>query len=517
MSEYQSDTKLTRVKTNREISIDKLTHWRVHPEGAIDFVRDQFGAEPDPDQRDALIAYQTGKPRTCLKASKGTGKTTVLAWVAWHFLVVWEDANVAATSITSDNLRDGLWKEMAVWQNKSKFLLASFQWQKERIFYKCDPNRIGTWWMAARGWSKSANTEEQANTLAGLHAKRILFILDETGGMPRAIMATAEAALSSGEVCKIVQAGNPTNLEGPLYDATTVERPMWNVIEMTGDPDNPKRSPRVSIQWARDQIKKYGRNSPWVKVNVFGEFPEASLNTLLGPNEVTEAMQRHLKWEQYEWAQKRLGIDVARFGDDLTVIFPRQGKASFTPVAMSHPRNSPASVDIAARVTMAKQKWGSEMEFFDDTVGWAHGAVDIMRANKYPVMAIRFEGEAINPRYYNKRAEIWMEMADWVKGGGALPNVPELMGELTIPQYSYMSGKFIIEPKDDIKERLGRSPNYADALALTFSMPDMPNEMAERLRKMRNNQHASTEFDPYAAPHTQRAETEYDPYADNRI
>jgi hypothetical protein len=140
-----------------------------------------------------------------------------------------------------------------------------------------------------------------------------------------------------------------------------------------------------------------------------------------------------------------------------------------------------------------------------------------MRSNKYPVMAIRFEGEAINPRYHNKRAEIWMEMADWVKGGGALPNVPELMGELTIPQYSYMSGKFIIEPKDDIKERLGRSPNYADALALTFSMPDMPNEMAERLRKMRNNQHASTEFDPYAAPHTQRAETEYDPYADNRI
>src|SRR5215831_121439 len=92
-----------------------------------------------------------------------------------------------------------------------------------------------------------------------------------------------------------------------------------------------------------------GRNSPWVRVNVFGEFPQASFNTLLSPDDVQSAITRHLQTDQYDWSQKRLGVDVARFGDDLTVIFPRQGLAAFRPVAMSHARDSAVSTDIASR------------------------------------------------------------------------------------------------------------------------------------------------------------------------
>src|SRR5258707_14863759 len=126
--------------------------------------------------------------------------------------------------------------------------------------------------MPARSWSKPADRAQQGSTLAGLHADNVLFILDESGGIPDSVMASAEAALSSCKEGHIVQAGNPTHLSGPLYRASKDRRSeggRWLVIEITGDPDNPMRSPRVNADWAREQIKIYGRDNPWVAVNVF--------------------------------------------------------------------------------------------------------------------------------------------------------------------------------------------------------------------------------------------------------
>lgn len=480
-----------------------MRRWREADDGAIQFVRQEFEVEPDHGQAEFLVSYQKNK-RTGAKASKGTGKTCAMSWCSWHFLATREDSNIAATSITADNLRDGLWKEMAVWQNKSKFLQRAFHWGKERIEYKMEPLRAATWWMAARGWSKSASSEQQSNTLAGLHAKNIMFVLDETGSMPRPIMATAEAALTSGgvdgNVAKIINGGNPTNLEGVLYDCWVPERALWCMIEMTGDPDNPMRSPRVDIQWARDQIKKYGRESPWVKVNVFGEFPESSLNSLLGPEDVQEAINRKLEPSTYEWAQKRIGVDVSRFGDDPTILFPRQGLRAFKPAMMMHPRGSAVSTNIAARLMLAKQRFKSEMEFLDSTGGWAAGARDVLHQAGNTPIDVFYSAPSADERYANVRAQIWIEGTNWVKEGGWLPNVPELMGEMTTPTYSYLNGKFIIEPKELVKQRLGRSPNYADALFQTFFLPDMPTQ--------------NTPMGALIAAKTAVAKHDWDPYAD---
>ena len=286
-----------------------------------------------------------------MKACKGPGKTAILSWLCWNFLATRPYPKIVATSITSDNLADGLWPEMAKWQNKSPFLKEDYQWTKTRIVKKSDPE---TWFMSARGWSKSASSDQQANALAGLHADYILFVLDEAGGIPDSVMAAAEAALSTGIESKIVIAGNPTNLDGPLYRACTSEAELWYVVEITGDPDDPMRSPRIDPEWARAQIKKYGRDNPWVLVNVFGKFPPSSLNTLLGAEEVRAAVNRHHDLSEYDFSQKRLGIDVARFGDDSTVIFPRQGLVAFKPVQMRNAKSN----EIAARVAAAKAKWG---------------------------------------------------------------------------------------------------------------------------------------------------------------
>jgi hypothetical protein len=205
-----------------------------------------------------------------------------------------------------------------------------------------------------------------------------------------------------------------------------------------------------------------------------GKFPPASINALLGVEEVEAAMQRHLREDAYTWAQKRLGVDTARFGDDRTVVFPRQGKAAFKPVVMRSARTT----EIAARVAKAIGDWGAELTLVDDTGHFGHGVIDNLLAAGYSAMPIVFSDPPIEPRYRNRRAEMWIEMAKWVKGGGALPNVRELVAELTEPTYTFVNGRFALEEKDQIKKRLGRSPDLADALALTFAMPDAPAALA---------------------------------------
>ena len=442
---------------------DGLRAWRQNP---VQFVRECFGVEPDAWQVDVLTAFATNQ-RLAMKACKGPGKSCVLAWCAWNFLATRPHPKIAATSISADNLSDGLWTEMAKWQNKSPFLKEAFQWTKTRIFARDHPE---TWWMSARSWSRSADSQQQSDTLAGLHADYLLFILDEAGGIPDGVMAAAEAGLATGIETKILMAGNPTHLEGPLYRATTRERHLWHVTEITGDPNDPKRSPRISIQWAKEQIEKYGADSPWVLVNVFGKFPPSSLNSLLGVDEVTAAMKRFYREPDYAKFAKILGVDVARQGDDRTVIFPRQGLVAFPPTIM---RNADSD-QIAGTVGAKWREWHADAAFFDSTGGWGWGAIDALRRMNRDPVGIEFSGKAMNPLYFNKRTEIHFELAKWVKSGGALPDLPELVAELTTPTYSYNGDRMLLEPKDHIKDRLGRSPDLADALALTFSYPVEP-------------------------------------------
>jgi hypothetical protein len=130
--------------------------------------------------------------------------------------------------------------------------------------------------------------------------------------------------------------------------------------------------------------------------------------------------------------------------------------------------------EIAARVAKAKNEWGSELEIVDGTGGYGAGVIDSLIQAGYSPLEVNFSGKAIDPRYFNKRSEMWFLMAEWVKRGGCLPNDPELVKELTTPTYSFQNGKFRLEEKDQIKARLGFSPDRADSLALTFSMPDQP-------------------------------------------
>lgn len=453
----------------------RLPRWKADP---VQFVREQFQVEPDAWQADTLRSFASSESihrRIAMPAAAGPGKSTVLSWCGLNFLACYaepgEHPNGVAMSCTADNLRDGLWKEFAKWYGRSRYLQTILVWTKERLFARDHPE---TWFLSARSFSKTADAEEQGRTLSGLHAKYILYLIDESGDINPAVLNAAEQGLSNCTWGKILQAGNPTSHHGTLYQAVVTQRHQWTVVRITGDPDDPRRSPRIDLEWAKEQITLHGRDDPWVMAYILGQFPPSSINALLGPDEVQVAMERHLQVDEYGFAQRRLGVDVARFGDDATVLFPRQGLASFRYLEMRNAK-TPA---IAARVAYAKERFQSEVEFIDDTGGYGAGVIDALELAGHSPMGVNFSGKAADPRYFNLRSEMWFRMAEWVKKGGALPPIPALARELTAPTYVFHQGKFRLEEKDQIKKRLGFSPDASDALCLTFCLPELPSHEA---------------------------------------
>jgi phage terminase large subunit len=471
----------TPLKTQAKPS-DHLRRWRDHP---VQFVRELFGVEPDAWQARVLEAFPH-RQRLAMKACKGPGKTAVEAWLAWNFLLTRIEPKVAAVSVTAENLADNLWSEMAKWQQRSPLLQATFEWNKTRIFCRQSPE---TWWMSARSWSKTADRAQQGSTLAGLHADNVLFILDESGGIPDSVMASAEAALSSCVEGHIVQAGNPTHLEGPLWRACTTERALWHVTEITADPDDPMRSSRVKADWAREQIQKYGADNPWVLVNVFGRFPPGSLNTLIGPDECRDAAKRFYRPEDVAGHARVLGVDVARFGDDASVIFPRQGLVAHRPLKYRNLDGTQGAGVVAHKW----KEWGADAVFIDDTGGWGASWIDNLRRIGHHPVGVGFAGRPNDPRYENKRTEMYFEAIEWIRGGGALPDVPELVAALSQTTYSFRGDRLLLEPKDQVKQRLGYSPDDADAFVLTFAQPALAAGMGYRgpVRRF-----CLTEYDP---------------------
>lgn len=225
------------------------------------------------------------------------------------------------------------------------------------------------------------------------------------------------------------------------------------------------------------------------------DFSAAGDDQLISLSEAEEAAGRQYTDKEVEGAPKILGVDPARFGDDRSVIFRRQGLQSFNPLVYRGLDN----MDLAGRVAAQIEEWDPEAVFID--AGAGAGVIDRLRQLDYDVIEVPFGGKAVQAhQFVNRRAEMWWEMANWIKSGGAIPNDMSLKQELATPVYWFDSaGRKVLEPKDEIKKRLqgGSSPDMADALALTFAYP---------VRKR-------TPKDIYARMVSRAAKKEYDPYA----
>lgn len=449
---------------------EKLRRWKADP---VAFVRQALHAEPDSWQCKVLAAAPT-EQRILLKASKGPGKSTVLAWLGWWFALCHSYTKGAALSITGDNLRDGLWAELAKWRNASRELQAAFTWSAERIVANDHPE---TWFVAARTWSKDADASRQGEALAGIHADNAVVLLDEFGGFPKAVLATAEAVLANadpkqGRVAKMFAAGNPTQTEGPMYDACTTDRARWWVYEITGDPDDPDRAPRVSKEWAREQIATHGWDSDYVRVNVRGLFPLSQSNTMIGAEVAAQAARRNIGESEVRHDARIVGVDVARFGSARTVLQCRRGYMSW---GSSVYRDLDTMV-TADKVAYLNERWKPDAVFVDSN-GIGAGVVDrLHQLGHYNVVGVDSASKPIGddpaqPKILNRRAEMWWKMSQWMKHG-VIANDRELIAELTGPRKRYNATQhLVLESKDDMEKRGLPSPDKADALALTFAAP----------------------------------------------
>ncbi len=465
---------------------DRLLRWRADP---VAFVRENFAVEPDAWQIEFLTAFPKTR-RQAIQSCKGPGKSAALSWLMWNFISTRLHPKIVNISCSGANLADCLWTEHAKWQAKSPFLKAMFEWTKSRISCRDFPE---TWWCSARQFAQSADPAAQSDTLAGLHEENVMIEIDEVGSVPNGLIAAAEAALATvGGDKHLIISGNPTSLDGPLYRAATVERDLWNLICITSDPADPKRTPRVSVEWAQEQIQKFGADNPFVLVNVFGKFPPSSINALLGPDDCTTSARRQCPPAAYTHAAKVMGIDVARFGDDRTVIACRQGLFASAPLILRAARTE----IIVANVARIAMSWMPDMIFIDGSGGYGAGVEDGLRQAGFACVPVYGSGSPIDQRFFNKRAECWWELAEWVRDRGTIPDIAELAKELLAPTYTVKKDKILIEEKDQIKKRLGWSPDIADALANTFAFPVMPKMNHANPTANQHQHHAADEYSP---------------------
>lgn len=408
-----------------------------------------------------------------LKACKGPGKSFALAVVGWWWLFTRWHANGIALSITADNLRDNLWAEIARVQERAELLRAFFIQRGERIVSK---EHEKTWWLSARSFPQNADKAQQANTLAGLHGRHPIVLADEAGDYPDGVIVAAEAVLSTLVNGKppdgrVIIAGNPTSTEGPLYRATKRDRKNWWVYEITSDPKDPNRTPRVDPVWAQDQIDKWGEDSDFVKINILGQFPSQSANKLIGPETLNDAAARKI---DYSFQEEALifGLDVARYGDNASVLYQRQGNMSWKPTVWRE-LDTMTLADRVANEWLVKQPDA----VFVDSGGIGGGVVDRLRQLGVPVISIDFGSAPIETKFSDRRSEMYWKLAEWLKKGGCIHDDMQLRAELGAPNFAYKivgkTTKFKLESKDEMKKRGIASPDMADALALTFAAPVM--------------------------------------------
>jgi hypothetical protein len=200
------------------------------------------------------------------------------------------------------------------------------------------------------------------------------------------------------------------------------------------------------------------------------DFSASTDNVLIPIDLVSRAASRGLTERDIIGAVRVIGVDVARYGDDRSVICKREGLWC-RPLEIVGQLDNMTFAGVVAREIDA---FDPDAVFID--AGRGEGVIDRLRQLGYYVMEINFGGRAIESnRYVNMRSEMWDKMREWIEAGGAIPNDSNLKGELAAPTYSFdAAGRVALEKKEKLKERGLRSPDLADALALTFAAPVSP-------------------------------------------
>ena len=222
---------------------------------------------------------------------------------------------------------------------------------------------------------------------------------------------------------------------------------------------------------------------------------------LLTEREVVAAMQRVLPPDSYTYAPRIMGVDVARQGDDESVIAFRQGNYG---AKLPRALRSKDIMQVASVVMEEDATYKAHTIFVDGTGGYGAGVIDRLRQlGKTNVVEVQFAGKPDDPRFENKRMEMWWKLAEATKSSLSLPHNERLKLDLCAPEYTFANskGKMQLESKEDMKDRGMPSTDYGDGYALTYAFDvhqdDLDVAYGLKQAELRGNR-AEVEWDPFA-------------------
>lgn len=427
---------------------------------------------PDGWQRDLLAELGAalragdgaqGALRFAVASGHGVGKGALSAWLILWAMSTRPHLNAIVTANTEKQLSTKTWRELKLWHKRA----INKHWFRPTAERFAAADHPDTWFTAAVTWSL-----QQPEAFAGLHGRDVLVIYDEASAIPDAIWEVTEGATTTPGALWFVF-GNPTRSTGRFRDCFASVGGRFAHRWRTAQVDS--RTSRLASRAQLDQwVADYGEDSDFVRVRVRGLFPRAGAEGFIPRDRVLAAVMRGREPDAEDRsgvAARVLGVDVARFGDDASVILCRRGAAIDGPVERLVGLDT---MQLADRVAGAIDRLRPDAVFVDG-VGVGGGVVDRLRQLGYRVIEANFGEKASRPdAFANRGAECWSRMRDWL-ATAALPDDPALVEELVGREYGFDAmNRLQLERKQDMKKRGLGSPDAADALALTFYQPVRP-------------------------------------------
>ena len=444
--------------------------WASDPVG---FVRDQLGTRLWDGQEEILEAVRD-HVRVAVRSCNGSGKTYVAAHVVLWWLMAFPESMVITTAPTERQVREVLWREIR----------RAYRGNEELIDGKLTRMALE---LGDKHYAHGISTNEPER-FQGFHEGNILFVVDEASGMREDIFEAIEGSMTSAGA-RLLLLGNPTALGGTFYEAFHRRRDLWHTLHISAFDTPNVKSGRIDVpglvspQWVEDAALNWGEDSPMYEVRVLGEFPSEGEDSLIALRLIEAAVVREpptLREPQGDPSARgepiELGVDVARFGNDRSVICARQGERVLSLEAFSR-QDTMATV---GRVVEAVRRFTPDevAAVRVDTIGIGAGVVDRLRElGVAGVVAVNVSERARNPeQFLNLRAELFDGLRQrFQEGRMQIPDHPDLIAELSSLRYSYSSsGQIRLESKDALRSHGLPSPDHADALMLAFAAARAP-------------------------------------------
>lgn len=439
-----------------------------YEERPVAFIEHELNEAPWSKQRE--IAQSVLDHRyTCVRSCHGTGKSYLASrlmawWIACHPI---GEAFVVSTAPTQTQVEAILWREVGKAHRKGS------------LVGRITGGMVPAWKIGAEivGYGRKPqdlqSKEDAMAAFSGIHARFVLIIIDEAGGVPKWLFDAVDT-LATNASARVLAIGNP---DDPASEFAKINDPGsgWHSIKIAFD-DTPNftgeevderlREDLISPVWVEERRAAWGEKSPLFISKVLGEFPDVSDDTLIAPKDLIAAQNRTIVPDQDLLGS--YGYDIARLGSDETVGYRNIGGR----IRLVYSRSKQTTMRTAAAIKIETQRHLGEAPTYIDVIGIGAGVYD--RCAEWGLGVIPFSSSerAYNPqRFGNRRAEVyWQFKEDIERGVIDLPDKgedDELFSQLSAIKYFLRNGRIWIESKDDMKKRGMPSPDRADAAVMS--------------------------------------------------